>query len=1193
MKKRFGLIAVFGLLAAVLTSCATKYTIEFVEKNGTEIFEPIQVGEGKEIVLPENPTKDGLTFDGWYLDPGFKEEFLDTVMPAESLVLYAKWVATLTFDSKGGTEHRAITNTPGAYATLPEPTKDGYVFAGWYSDEACTVEQKPVVPNKHTTVYAKWQVKNSNTYYPLNNWRDNDGNAYNIVKDAEGTTITATENKGSWAFAYDLINIDGTGFRVVELVFEGTKDCEAVIKLEGGDAQAVETRVKFTGEEQTLTWVVKANQITTVPGQKLMIFLNAGNKGHVQTPGAEGAEDVKFASAPYIKIKSSGLYQPQDIGAVSNTYAIHFDSNGGSTMPSIYAEAGNNVTAAEPTKEGYVFAGWYTDAACTKEFDGKMPAAATILYAKWDEAYDAINGGFVCDNVVQVEKEEKAIEYAYADGALTVKKTAIGGEWTCIMSKEKGNVLEGATKCTVVLTGTEGKQVLVKINDQYETWVTCTGAEQTVEIDLTGKTFDANRAAMLLFPEGGKATEGAEFVIKSITFNTATPVDFAAKEYTCGDNYQNTPAITATYNKGVLTIVKLPNGEEWACTKSVVIGKDIAGAYKLVATIKGVAGSKILFKVNDQYETWVECTGAEQTVEIDFSHITVNAKGYALVLFPEGGSWGTGAKFEISQLAFIKKAELANDTFTCGDNTAEKTAVEIATVDGVLTLTKTEQGGDWTNVASVATGAQVNGYTHVRVVVKGPEGKKILVKVNNSLEVWVTCTGAEQVVDIDLSELKVNKTAPAMLFFPEGGSVGTGAKFEISSIEYSNYVVVDVPAVSYNALNGEFVNNEADATSVAKTADGSVSIAKTATEGHEWSFVKTADMGNVLEGFTMVTATISGTAGEKILVKVNDRIESMVTIAETDVPQQVVINIEGLSINANAPAVLFFPGAGVAGATGQFVVSQLVYSTYKVSTSILGEFVCNDADATTATVNADGSVSLAKVATEGYEWTFIKTAATGAVLEGYNKLIVTVSGVAGEKILFKVNDRVETMVTIAETNVPQTAVVNYEGLEINPAVAAVLIFPGAGVAGATGQFVISEMILSNVNKPLSALEDTYTELDKDTYTFTLVEGKLQVQKVGTGAWQFAVGSLKGADIVGYTTLTATVTGVAGQKITLKVNDKLEYPIEFTAETLTQTVVINIKDLEINEAAAALVLFVNGGVEAASEVFEFSQLTFGN
>ena len=38
MKKRFGLIAVFGLLAAVLTSCATKYTIEFVEKNGTEIF---------------------------------------------------------------------------------------------------------------------------------------------------------------------------------------------------------------------------------------------------------------------------------------------------------------------------------------------------------------------------------------------------------------------------------------------------------------------------------------------------------------------------------------------------------------------------------------------------------------------------------------------------------------------------------------------------------------------------------------------------------------------------------------------------------------------------------------------------------------------------------------------------------------------------------------------------------------------------------------------------------------------------------------------------------------------------------------------------------------------------------------------------------------------------------------------------
>ena len=197
MKKRLSLVAVFSLLAVTLASCKGKYTIEFVEKNGTELFETIEVKEGNTVTLP-SPTKDGLTFAGWYTDPAFNDEFTSETMPAEDLVLYAKWVATLTFDAKGGTECLPITNTPLAFAQLPETTKDGYVFAGWYQDEACTIEQKNNVPAKHATVYAKWQVKNSNTCYPFTNWRDNDGSAYNIVKDAEGTKITATENKGEW-----------------------------------------------------------------------------------------------------------------------------------------------------------------------------------------------------------------------------------------------------------------------------------------------------------------------------------------------------------------------------------------------------------------------------------------------------------------------------------------------------------------------------------------------------------------------------------------------------------------------------------------------------------------------------------------------------------------------------------------------------------------------------------------------------------------------------------------------------------------------------------------------------------------------------------------------------------------------------------------------------------------------------------
>jgi uncharacterized repeat protein (TIGR02543 family) len=1346
MKKRLSLVAVFSLLAVTLASCKGKYTIEFVEKNGTELFETIEVKEGSNITLPA-PTKEGLTFGGWYTDPGFDEEFTSETMPAESLILYAKWVATLTFDAKGGTECLSITNTPGSFAQLPEPTKDGFVFAGWYQDEDYTIEQKNAVPAKHTVVHAKWQVKNSNTFYPFNNWRDNDGSAYNIEKDAEGTTITATENKGEWSYAYDLINIDGTGFRVVELTFVGTKDCEAVIKLEGGDAQAVEKRVKFTGETQTETWVVKTSNISTTPGQKLMIFLNAGNKGFVKTPAAEGTQEVKFEEAPYIQIKSAALYQPQDIGVTSDTYAIHFDSNGGNAIESIYAKSGSDVKTKTPKKEGYTFAGWYTDVELTEEFDGKMPSQSTLLFAKWIITKDMIQDNFVCgDNVA----EKISVEYAYENGVLTIKKTANGGEWTAIASKLTGADLAGATKATIVFKGVKDQEILFKFNDNgaYEMRVTCTGEEQTVEVELAALNDAAT--ALLIFPGVQKAGESGVFEIKSINVNSTTPVDLAAKEFACGDNVAEKIFVSSTYTDGILTIQKHANAGSYANTASTLVGKDILGAGKLVVTLKGPKDARILVKFNNQHETWVTCTGEVQTVVIDLSTVAINQKNAAILFFPEGGKEGdaiTGAKFEISELYFINESERVNDGYTTIDfvpESSEKIAIDHSITEGVLTIQKTDKAQHWTCIATTLKGDAIaeanklfitikgvagerikfkiadkwymekdvtieetgkeqvvefdfsqyridknaaalmifpnfdavgnfgkfeitklefdngvkllandykvddlttpfvcgdnviprtpvntkfeNGvltisknahdatawssayanylgntltYTTLRVIVKGPKGEQLLIKVNEQLETFVTTTGEEQVIDIDLSKLKVNKKKTALSFFPEPGKEGAdikGSEFEISTILLSNYVALDTPKISKDGLNTKFINNDEAATTVKANEDGSVSIAKKSESGdHSWSFVKTEAMGSALEGYTMVTVTISGKKDEKILVKVNDQIEKWVTIAADNTPQTEVINIDGLNINPNNAAVLFFPGAGETAKTADFTISQLVYSTYKLATDLSNtEIVSNSETETSVKVNEDGTISISKISeSDAHMWAHVKTSVKGSVLEGYTKVIVTMSGKKDEQVLVKVNNKIEQWVTIAADNTPQTAVINIEDLEINADAPAIIFFPGANKAAKTAEFVISEIKLANVNNPLNLIEkETFKELDSNTYTFTKADGKLTIKKTGTGEWQFAAGTLKGADIVGYTKLTATITGKAGQKITFKINDKLEAPVEFTTDG-TQTVDIYFQDLEINEAGAAMVLFINGGVKSSSEEFVISQLVFGN
>ena len=66
------------------------------------------------------------------------------------------------------------------------------------------------------------------------------------------------------------------------------------------------------------------------------------------------------------------------------TYKITFDSDGGSNVAAIVAEAGAEIAApTDPTKEGFVFAGWYLGE--VKYEFSVMPDTNIELKAKWEE----------------------------------------------------------------------------------------------------------------------------------------------------------------------------------------------------------------------------------------------------------------------------------------------------------------------------------------------------------------------------------------------------------------------------------------------------------------------------------------------------------------------------------------------------------------------------------------------------------------------------------------------------------------------------------------------------------------------------------------------------------------------------------------------------------------------------------------
>lgn len=76
--------------------------------------------------------------------------------------IYAHWKPntwTITFNSNGGTNFENLNTWYGASIDKNKylPTKDGYVFQGWYVDSKYNTKFSWIMPNQNITLYAKWE----------------------------------------------------------------------------------------------------------------------------------------------------------------------------------------------------------------------------------------------------------------------------------------------------------------------------------------------------------------------------------------------------------------------------------------------------------------------------------------------------------------------------------------------------------------------------------------------------------------------------------------------------------------------------------------------------------------------------------------------------------------------------------------------------------------------------------------------------------------------------------------------------------------------------------------------------------------------------------------------------------------------------------------------------------------------------
>ena len=148
----------------------TEYTVTFDGNDGTPSVGSMTTTKQKLTSLPD-ASRSKHSFNGWYTEKsGGTKITTDTVFSANTTV-YAQWTHTgdnnppvnyytLRFETGGGSAIPDVRETYNTYMDLTKyvPTRHGYTFVGWYSEQSLVNKVSDIYLTGDRTVYAGWRA---------------------------------------------------------------------------------------------------------------------------------------------------------------------------------------------------------------------------------------------------------------------------------------------------------------------------------------------------------------------------------------------------------------------------------------------------------------------------------------------------------------------------------------------------------------------------------------------------------------------------------------------------------------------------------------------------------------------------------------------------------------------------------------------------------------------------------------------------------------------------------------------------------------------------------------------------------------------------------------------------------------------------------------------------------------------------
>lgn len=384
-----------------------KCLVTFDARGGAPQPDMALVSKDGEVTAPNTPEKEGYEFLGWYDQEDMTKKYdFEKSKVQKNITLVAKWGKkefVVVIMSGLGSKPKVYKRFAGDVVERPATPKRGnerkfgddvlYSFEGWRSTDSVEVKF-PVFVTRDTVIWAVW-IKNFKVTFDVKG-----GKLVDFLGNKIDDTIVWSDGRSIQNISpyYD-VKKDGCVFKSWYLNGEPYNTWDEIhsdLKLEAKWAKNCVVTFNANGG------IPEPKEQTVAEGEKVPVPLQDPTKDGFIFKGWYLGEDERPFSFGTTEVKDNLTL----VAKWAKECKVSFDANGGIPEELSVVE-GETVTkpSQDPSKEGYVFKGWFVGEV---EYDFNQPIKGDLaIKAKWAKVCKV---SFNADGGEPSPKEQKVEE---------------------------------------------------------------------------------------------------------------------------------------------------------------------------------------------------------------------------------------------------------------------------------------------------------------------------------------------------------------------------------------------------------------------------------------------------------------------------------------------------------------------------------------------------------------------------------------------------------------------------------------------------------------------------------------------------------------------------------------------------------------------------------------------------------------